>query len=130
MTMSVEVGGSKLNNVLKAKEDLLKTPEQLEEDKREIIKNRIPRLDLNGLNKEDLVAQTEVFHEQLMKTFEYIYALNEKLERQKYDVVELTKRAIQLEKRTSNTVPTGMGGSVFSWIANAYPNAGAKISLF
>lgn len=55
--MSGEVGGSKLNNVLKAKEDLLKTPEQLEQDKINVVKSRIPKLDLDGLNKEDLVSQ-------------------------------------------------------------------------
>ncbi len=52
-----EIGGSKLNNVLKAKEDLLKTPEQLEKDKRDIIASRLLKLDLNGLSKEDLIAQ-------------------------------------------------------------------------
>ncbi len=52
-----EIGGSKLNNVLKAKEDLLKTPEQLEQDKRDVIANRLLKLDLNGLNKDDLIAQ-------------------------------------------------------------------------
>ncbi len=55
--MSSEIGGSKLNNVLKAKEDLLKTPEQLESDKKEIIKSRLVKLDLDGLNKDDLIAQ-------------------------------------------------------------------------
>ena len=84
--MSGEVGGSKLNNVLKAKEDLLKTPEQLEQDKKNTIASRVPKLDLDGLNQQDLVAQTELFHEILTKTFEYIYALQEKQERQKYDV--------------------------------------------
>ena len=55
--MSSDVGGSKLNNVLKAKEDLLKTPEQLEQDKCEIIKGRLHKLELNGLSKADLIAQ-------------------------------------------------------------------------
>jgi hypothetical protein len=52
-----EIGGSKLNNVLKAKEDLLKSPEELEAEKRNTIKTRVGKLDLNGLNKDDLVAQ-------------------------------------------------------------------------
>lgn len=55
--MTSEVGGSKLNNVLKAKEDLLKTPEQLAQDKSDIIKSRLVKLELDGLNKEDLIAQ-------------------------------------------------------------------------
>ena len=56
-----EIGGSKLNNVLKAKEDLLKTPEQLEKDKRDIIASRLLKLDLNGLSKEDLIAQVKFY---------------------------------------------------------------------
>jgi hypothetical protein len=52
-----EIGGSKLNNVLKAKEDLLKSPEELEAEKRHTIKTRVGKLDLNGLNQSDLVAQ-------------------------------------------------------------------------
>ena len=50
-----EAGGSKLSNVLKAKEDMQKSPEQLEKEKREIIASRLVRLDLNGKNKDDLV---------------------------------------------------------------------------
>jgi hypothetical protein len=107
----------------------------LEQEKVDIIKSRTPKLDLDGLNKDDLKAQAEVFHEILMQCYVYAYNLNEKMERQKYDSMELTKRAIQLEKgksktRTSNTVPTGMGGSIFAFIANNHPNAGTKISLF
>jgi len=79
-----------------------------------------------------------------MKCFEMVYLLGEKYKRQQYDVnhniyyrkakllkvkhlniyikfeikaLELTKRAIQLEKsksknRSSNTVATGLGGSM------------------
>lgn len=57
--MSGEIGGSRLTNVLKAKEDLLKSPEQLESEKIETIKHRTPKLDLQGLNKEDLIATVE-----------------------------------------------------------------------
>lgn len=51
------VGGSKLNNVLKAKEDLLKTPEELESEKRHIVSERVGKLGLNGLSEADLRAQ-------------------------------------------------------------------------
>ena len=51
------VGGSKLNNVLKAKEDLLKSPEELESDKKHAISARVPKLDIDSLNQQDLVAQ-------------------------------------------------------------------------
>lgn len=47
-------GGSKLSNVLKAKEDMQKSPEQLEAEKREIIASRLVRMNLDGKNKDDL----------------------------------------------------------------------------
>ena len=46
-----------MSNVLKAKEDMQKSPEQLEKEKREIIASRLLRLDLNGMNKDALVKQ-------------------------------------------------------------------------
>ena len=52
-----EIGGSKLNNVLKAKEDLLKSPEELESEKRHIVAQRVGKLSLNGLSQADLIAQ-------------------------------------------------------------------------
>jgi hypothetical protein len=47
----------KLSNVIKAKEDLLKSPEQLEQEKREILKSRIVELRLDGQIKSDLIEQ-------------------------------------------------------------------------
>lgn len=45
---------SKFSNVLKAKEDLQKSAEQLEKEKREILGQRIPKLQLEGQYKYDL----------------------------------------------------------------------------
>ena len=53
----VEAGGSKLSNVLKAKEDMQKSPEQLEREKREIISSRLVALQLDGKFKDDLIAE-------------------------------------------------------------------------
>ena len=64
--MSGEVGGSKLNNVLKAKEDLLKSPEELESEKKHIIGDRVPKLDIDGLNKADLIAQVTLIQHSTM----------------------------------------------------------------
>ena len=46
-----------MSNVLKAKEDMQKSPEQLEREKREIISSRLVELDLDGSSKSDLVSQ-------------------------------------------------------------------------
>jgi hypothetical protein len=44
-----------MSNVLKAKDDLLKTPEQLEAEKKEIIATRTVKLKLEGKSKQDLI---------------------------------------------------------------------------
>lgn len=44
-----------MSNVLRAKDDLLKTPEQLESEKKEMIASRTPKLDLERKTKDDLV---------------------------------------------------------------------------
>ena len=113
---SGEAGGSKLSNVLKAKEDMQKSPEQLEKEKREIISSRLLRLDLNGKTKDDLVKQVspgidcsintgwtkcvpnwlicsiwqaEEFYQALISLHSQIYDLTEKHDRQRYDASSL-----------------------------------------
>jgi hypothetical protein len=46
--------GSAFSNVLKAKEDLQKSPEQLEQEKRSVISQRVPQLQVDGKSKEEL----------------------------------------------------------------------------
>lgn len=49
--------GSAFSNVLKAKEDLQKSPEQLEQEKRSILAQRVPQIQLDGNTKDDLVQK-------------------------------------------------------------------------
>ncbi len=49
--------GSAFSNVLKAKEDLQKSPEQLEQEKRSVISQRIPALQVDGKSKEELAEK-------------------------------------------------------------------------
>lgn len=57
-----ELGGSKLTNIIKAKEDMNKSPEQLEAEKREIIKSRLVKLRLDGESQEKLIRQVFNFY--------------------------------------------------------------------
>ena len=75
-----------MSNVLKAKEDLLKTPEQVENEKREIIASRLVKLNLEGKLKDDLMKQAEDFYQILVNIHTQIYDLSEKHDRQRYDV--------------------------------------------
>ena len=49
--------GSAFSNVLKAKEDLQKSSEQLEQEKRSVLAQRVTQLQLDGKTKEDLVEK-------------------------------------------------------------------------
>ena len=127
--------GSAFSNVLKAKEDLQKSPEQLEQEKRSILAQRVPPLDLDRKGKEDLIEKAKQFHNLLHQLHGAIYELTERFERQKYDMVELTERARQIEKgkaktRKSNIVHTGLGGGLFAGVNDITSNAPPKVSLF
>ena len=76
-------------NVLKATEDLLKTPEQLAEDKKHKLDERIPRLRLDGMSQDTLISTVEKFFKQLQATTFLLYDLSERQQRQKYDVLFL-----------------------------------------
>jgi len=127
--------GSAFSNVLKAKEDLQKSPEQLEQEKRSVVSQRIPDLKIDGLSKEALAEKAKQLHNLLHQLHGAIYELTDRFERQKYDMVELTERARQIEKgkaktRKSNIVHTGLGGGIFGAASDVAGSAPQKVSLF
>jgi len=133
MSKGALAGGSKMSNVLKASEDLLKTPEQLEEEKQQILAHRIPKLDLDRKNKDDLVKAVDEFYQKLVFVTSYFYDLGERIQAQKYEMAELAERARQIEKGKNKKKSgqfTGLGGSVFTNINEFFPQAPPKISLF
>jgi len=127
--------GSAFSNVLKAKEDMQKSPEQLEQEKRSVLTQRVPALQLDGKTKEQLIEQAKHLHTLLSQLHGAIYELTERFERQKYDMVELSERARQIEKgkaktRKSNIVHTGLGGGLFTGLNDVTTQAPTKVSLF
>jgi len=127
--------GSAFSNVLKAKEDLQKSAEQLEQEKRSVLAQRVPALQLDGKTKEDLIEKAKQLYNLLTQLHGAIYELTERFERQKYDMVELTERARQIEKgkaktRKSNIVHTGLGGGLFEANNDLVAKAPEKVSLF
>jgi len=130
-----EVGGSRMSNVLKATEDLLKTPEQLAADKQAKLDKRIPKLkELDGASKDKLVEIANKWYSRLSYVTYSIYDLGDRAQRQKYDISELAERGRQLERQKnrnkSKTEPTGLGGPVFTKLAEFFPQAPPKISLY
>ena len=69
--MSGEAGGSKLGNVMKYKEDMQKSPEQLEKEKSEIIATRLVKINLDRKTKDDLVE--EVYKSNFKAFFVYFW---------------------------------------------------------
>ena len=61
--------GSAFSNVLKAKEDLQKSPEQLEQEKRSVLSQRVPALHLDGKTKADLIEQVGRRHSRSLLFF-------------------------------------------------------------
>ena len=55
--LTLVASGSAFSNVLKAKEDLQKSPEQLEQEKRSVIAQRVPQLQIDGSSKDQLVEK-------------------------------------------------------------------------
>lgn len=57
--------GSAFSNVLKAKEDLQKSPEQLEQEKRTLVAQRVPALQIDGKSKEELIEKVPAMNSAL-----------------------------------------------------------------
>jgi hypothetical protein len=71
-----------MSNVLKAKDDLLKTPEQLDQEKREIIAARTVKLNLEGKSKDRLVQDVTFAMNFLINSlvlFKYLFKLLKRL---------------------------------------------------
>ncbi|CAG2211092.1 TNNT3 [Mytilus edulis] len=79
-------------------EDLQKSKEQLEEEKRAILAQRIQELKLDGLKSDGLIQKAKDLHEKLHKLMGEQYDLEDKFKRQQYDMIELTERARSMNK--------------------------------
>jgi len=93
--MSLE---AKMGNVVRAKEDMSKSKEQLEEEKRAILKQRIEPLSVEGLNIEQLIGKAKEIHQKIYNLESEKYDLEERFKRQQYDMMELAERARQMNK--------------------------------
>ena len=63
-----------------------KSKEQLEEEKRAILAQRIQALALDGLKSDGLIQKAKELHEKLHKLMGEQYDQEQKLKRQQYDV--------------------------------------------
>jgi len=128
----IKVLGSKLSNILRYKEDSQKSKEQLDIEKQNIILSRIIPFGIEGLDYNALCERAKALHQVIWNLEANCYDYQQKFERQNYDMMELAERARQMNRgrRKTPTGHTGLGGSVFPWIAQNYATAPPKISLF
>merc|ERR1719289_682686 len=128
----IKVLGSKLSNILRYKEDSQKSKEQMDIEKQNIILSRIVPFGIEGLDYDALCERAKALHQVIWNLEANCYDYQQKFERQNYDMMELAERARQMNRgrRKTPTGHTGLGGSVFSWIAERYKEAPPKMSLF
>merc|ERR1712142_985037 len=128
----IKVLGSKLSNILRYKEDSQKSKEQLDIEKQNIILSRIVPFGIEGLDYAGLRERAKALHQVIWNLEANCYDYQQKFERQNYDMMELAERARQMNRgrRRTPTSHTGLGGSVFPWIAQNFATAPPKISLF
>merc|ERR1719290_178864 len=128
----IKVLGSKLSNILRYKEDSQKSKEQLDIEKQNIILSRIIPFGIEGLDYNALVERAKALHQAIWNLEANCYDYQQKFERQNYDMMELAERARQMNRgrRKTPTGHTGLGGSVYSWIAEKYKESPPKRSLF
>merc|ERR1712042_431757 len=128
----IKVLGSKLSNILRYKEDSQKSKEQMDIEKQNIILSRIVPFGIEGLDYDGLCERAKALHQVIWNLEANCYDYQQKFERQNYDMMELAERARQMNRgrRKTPTGHTGLGGSVFPWIAERYKDAPPKMSLF
>merc|ERR1712029_665721 len=100
-------GGSKsgskksegMGNVVDVRREMTKTKEQLEEEKKISLSIRIRPLELDGMDHEDLKSKAKELWDQIVKLETERYDLEERTRRQDYDLKELKERQRQQNKQ-------------------------------
>lgn len=75
-----------------------KSKEQLEAEKRAILEQRIPKLDIDGADSAKLTDKAKELHALIMRLESEKYDLEKRFKTQQYDMMELAERARQMNK--------------------------------
>ena len=75
-----------------------KSKEQLEAEKRAILEQRIPKLDIAGADSGKLTEKAKELHALIMRLESEKYDLEKRFKTQQYDMMELAERARQMNK--------------------------------
>ncbi|CAH1786210.1 unnamed protein product [Owenia fusiformis] len=123
--------GGSVGNVVKAKEDMTKSKEQLEEEKKAILTQRIHALNIDGFSSDQLTEKAKDLYNQIYKLESEKYDLEERFKRQQYDMMELAERARQMNKGgRDRRSGGGYDDDVVDEIASKIPGAPPKVVMF
>ncbi|XP_055996885.1 troponin T, skeletal muscle-like isoform X7 [Ostrea edulis] len=113
------------------REEVQKSKEQLEAEKRSFLSQRIkPLPDLSGLDVEKLAEQAKDLHKEIFRLMTEKYDIEEKFKRQQYDMIELAERARQMSKgKGRKGLSSAQVDESFDRLADKFAGAPPKIQL-
>lgn len=115
------------------KEPVAKSREQLEEEKRAILKQRIQPLNTSGFDLDKLCEKARELHNLLLRLESEKYDLEERFKSQQYDMMELAERARQMSKGGKAKPGSGAARAQqqdFDALADRFTSAPPKIEMF
>jgi len=114
-----------------SKEDMQKSKEQLEEEKKAILAQRIQPLDINGWDVEKLKEKANELHAHLRKLAGDKFDHEENYKRQQKDLIELAERARQMSKGKGKKTGSDIQrvDDSFDKLADKYAGCPPKIML-
>ncbi|XP_041365191.1 troponin T-like isoform X2 [Gigantopelta aegis] len=111
-------------------EDMQKSKEQLEEEKRAILSQRIQPIGIEGLASDKLLLRAKELNETIRRLVGDKYDLEQRFKRQQYDMIELAERARQMNKgKGKRGVSTVQVDESFDRLADKFTSAPPKIQL-
>jgi len=111
-----------------SKEELQKSKEQLEEEKRIILAQRIQPLNIEGMDSAKLQEKAKELYDHMRRLVGDKYDLEQRFKRQQYDMIELAERARQMNKGKKKGAAVQVDES-FDRLADKHTSAPPKIQL-
>jgi len=114
-----------------SKEDMQKSKEQLEEEKKAILAQRIQPLEINGMDGEKLKEKAKELHDHLRKLAGDKFDSEENYKRQQKDLIDLAERARQMSKGKGKKTGSDIQrvDDSFDKLADKYAGCPPKIML-
>ncbi|XP_071100132.1 troponin T, skeletal muscle-like isoform X6 [Haliotis cracherodii] len=111
-------------------DDMQKSKEQLEEEKRAILAQRINPLSIEGFTSDKLLGRAKELVETIRRLEGDKYDLEQRFKRQQYDMIELAERARQMNKgKGKRGVSSVQVDESFDRLADKFTSAPPKIQL-